>query len=117
MEECHRKLYIILRSRIKATVDYIHREFSLALLGYPLDLSSYEKSILLTEVGMANILDIEEKYHCRIVANVQAQVLNILARQEQVRAIKEEVKARVADHFFYRVSLNNRAFKHFKDHP
>ena len=115
--ECHKKVYIVLRSRIKATLDYIHQQFHNELGGYPLDLTSYEKSILLTDIGIANILDIEEKYHCKIIANVHQQVLNILTTNDKVKPIKEEVKARVEDHFFYRVSLNTKAFKHFKNKP
>jgi hypothetical protein len=84
------------------------------LLGYPLVLSDYEKSIILTDIGLANIMDIEEKYHCKLIVNIQAKLLSILAQESKIKEIKEEIRSRVDDHFFYRVSLNSKAFKYFK---
>lgn len=35
----------------------------------------------------------------------------------RIKNIKEEIRARVDDNFFYRVSLNSKAFKFFKTNP
>ena len=34
-----------------------------------------------------------------------------------LKKIKEEVKAKVKDNFFYRIPLSQKAFKHLKDNP
>ena len=80
-------------------------------------LSDYEKSIILTDIGLANILDLEEKYNCKLIVNVQTKILSILVKFEKLKEIKEEIRSRVDDHFFYRVCLNSNAFKFFKAHP
>lgn len=49
----------MLKSRIKNNLDIVHQKFANSLLGYPMQLSDYEKSIILTDIGIANILDIE----------------------------------------------------------
>lgn len=51
-------------------------------------LSDYEKSIILTDIGLANILDLEEKYHCKLIVNVQTKILNVLARADRTKDIK-----------------------------
>ncbi len=56
--EDNKKSYIVLRSRIKQSLDIVHQKFANSLLGYPMFLSDYEKSIILTDIGLANILDL-----------------------------------------------------------
>jgi hypothetical protein len=115
--EDKRKTYIVLKSRIKQSLDFVHQKFANSLLGFPMFLSDYEKSIILTDIGLANILDLEEKYHCKLIVNIQAKVLNILVKGDKMKEIKEEIRARVDDHFFYRVCLNSKAFKYFNANP
>lgn len=112
-----KKTYIVLKSRIKQTLDLVHQKYANSLLGFPLFLSDYEKSVILTDIGIANIMDIEQKYHCKLIVNIQAKVLSILVPASRIKNIKEEVRARVDDNFFYRVSLNSKAFKFFKTNP
>jgi len=45
------------------------------------------------------------------------QTLNVLIGHKYLKHFKEEIKTRVLDHFFYRVSLNSKAFKYFKTNP
>lgn len=87
--EDNKKSYIVLKSRIKQSLDFIHQKFANSLLGFPMFLSDYEKSIILTDIGLANILDLEEKYHCKLVVNIQAKVLNILVKGDRMKEIKE----------------------------
>ena len=56
--ESQGKTYIILKSRLKATLDFIYQKFANSLLGYPIYLTDYAKSIILTDIGIANILDL-----------------------------------------------------------
>ena len=37
-----------------------------------------------------------------------------MVRKDKIKQIKEEIRARVDDNFFYRVSLNTKTFKYFK---
>jgi hypothetical protein len=92
----------------------INQRFTLSLKGFDMNLTNTEKSIILTDIGIANILDIEEKYHCKLIANLQNKTLSILVRNDRVKQIKEEIRARVEDNFFYRISLNTKTFKYFK---
>ena len=92
----------------------INQRFTLSLKGFDMNLTNTEKSIILTDIGIANILDIEEKYHCKLIANLQNKTLSILVRNDRVKKIKEEIRARVEDNFFYRISLNTKTFKYYK---
>jgi hypothetical protein len=38
----------------------------------------------------------------------------VLATFDDVKGIKQEIKAKVQDNFFYRIPLNQKSFKHFK---
>ena len=49
---------MILKSCLKTTLDLIYRNFTNKLQGYPITLSEYQKSILLTDIGLANIIDL-----------------------------------------------------------
>lgn len=49
-----------------------------------------------------------------MIANLQNKTLSILVRNDRLKQIKEEIRARVEDNFFYRISLNTKTFKYFK---
>lgn len=53
-----KKMYMILKSCLKTTIDLIYQSFTNKLQGYPIVLSEYQKSILLTDIGFANIIDL-----------------------------------------------------------
>jgi hypothetical protein len=89
------KTYILLKGKIQNAVDMINQRFTLSLKGFDMNLSEYEKSIILTDIGIANILDIEEKYHCKLIPNIQNKSLSILVRKDRIKQIKEEIRARV----------------------
>jgi hypothetical protein len=48
----------VLKSGIKQVVDMIHQKYNFKLQGYPIPLSEYERSIILTDIGIANLLDL-----------------------------------------------------------
>lgn len=107
----------MLQCPIKQTLDVFHQRLINSFNGYPIHLSDYQKTIILSEIGLANILDLEEKYHCRLIVNEVNRTLNALVSQKRINTIKAEITARVEDHFFYRLSLNRKAFKHFMNTP
>ena len=49
----------MLRCPIKQTLDVFQQRLSNSLNGYPIHLSDYQKTIILSEIGLANILDLE----------------------------------------------------------
>jgi hypothetical protein len=57
-ESDQKKTYIILKSGVKDTLDVLQQKLNLKLLGCPIFLSDYEKSIILTDIGLANLLDL-----------------------------------------------------------
>lgn len=102
---------------MKTTVDFFKQKFQLSLQGYPIALTDYEKNIILTDIGLANLLDLEEKYHCKFIVDGQSKVLSVLVEMRYLKEIKEDIKSRVEEHFFYRVSLNSKAYKFFRSNP
>jgi hypothetical protein len=63
------------------------------------------------DVGLANLLDLEEKYHCRMIINAQTQGLNVLIPTKNLNKIKEEIKLKISDHFFYSIPINKKVYK------
>lgn len=62
-------------------------------------------------------MDLEEKYHCKLIVDEINRTLSTLVAFDKKNAIHAEIKARVEDHFFYRLSLNRKAFRHLKTKP
>lgn len=54
---------------------------------------------------------------CQLIPDFNKKTLTVLARFANVKKIKEEIKAKVQDKFFYRIPLNQRSFKYLKEHP
>lgn len=87
------------------------------IAGYPVDMSGLEVTILLSEVGIQNLFDLEEKYNCRLLPNFNEKTLLVQTNYENLKKIKEEIKAKAQNNFFYRIPLTRKAFKNFKDNP
>lgn len=108
---------MVLKSPIKLTLDTFHQRLMASLKGYLVPLSDYEKTVILSEIGLANLLDLEEKYHCKLIVDEVARTLHTLVAHHSKNDLQSTIKARVEDHFFYRVSLNRKSLKFFKTNP
>lgn len=59
------------------------------LAGFGVDLSEYEKNIILTDIGISNLLDLEEKYRCKLIPNSNKKTLCVLTKFDNLKKIKE----------------------------
>jgi len=85
----------MLKCPIKQTLDIFHQKLINSLNGYPITLSEYQKTIILSEIGLANILDLEEKFHCKLIVNEAQRTLHALVSFTRLNTIKAEITARV----------------------
>lgn len=51
-------MYLVLKCPIKQTLDLFHQRLVNSLNGYPIALSNYQTTIILSEIGLANLLDL-----------------------------------------------------------
>jgi hypothetical protein len=58
------------------------------LSGYKIDLSGLEQNILLSEVGIQNLMDLEEKYLCRLVPDFNKKELFVQTSEANLKKIK-----------------------------
>ena len=82
------KTYLMLKCPIKQTLDIFYQKLINSLNGYPILLSDYQKTIILSEIGIANILDLEEKYHCKLIVNEVHRTLHVLVSFSRLNTIK-----------------------------
>ena len=111
------KEYMVAKSPLKQEIDALKEKMKGELGGYLIDLTGLETSILLSDVGIQNLFDLEEKYTCRLLPNFNDKILMVQTRFENRKKIAEEVKAKVNDNFFYRIPLTQKAFKNLKENP
>jgi hypothetical protein len=49
----------------------------------------------LSEVGISNLIDLEEKYACKLIVNTQKKILEVICKNRNINKITEEVNLRV----------------------
>ena len=69
---------------------------------------------MFNELGLANLLDLEEKYNCKLIINIASQTLSVVCRKKAFDSLQKEISSRISDSFFYKIYLNSKAYKHFK---
>lgn len=52
-----------------------------------------------------------------LIPDLANKTLCVVASLNDLKTIKQEIKAKVQDNFFYRIPLNQKSFKHFKENP
>lgn len=57
VEDQH-KTYLVLKSPIKQTLDTFQQRLVGSLKGYLVDLTDYKKTVILSDIGLANLLDL-----------------------------------------------------------
>ena len=51
-------------------------------------LSKEGKEVIVSEIGLTNIVDVEELFQCKLVINPQNKDLTVLAGKDRIDAIK-----------------------------
>ena len=92
-------------------------EFTKALGGVPIDFSVKEIQVVLSEVGLTNIIEIEEKFLCKMIPNVITKKLSVLCLRKDLKNISNEIREKINNKFFYRIPLNTMAVKFFMYKP
>ncbi len=72
---------------------------------------------MFNELGLANLLDLEEKYNCKLIINIASQTLSVVCRKKAFDSLQREILSRISNSFFYKIYLNSKAYKHFKKEP
>ena len=80
---------MVLMSSIQQTLLYILARFKEKLGGVKIDFPYSAKNIILNEIGVANFLDMEEKYECKFLISVYSSKIRVLAKQEYIKAIQK----------------------------
>jgi hypothetical protein len=86
--ENNRHTYLILKCPIKQTLDVFHQRLMNSLGGYPIPLSDYQKTIILSEIGISNLIDLEEKYHCKLIVKEADRTLFALTSKDRIKTLK-----------------------------
>lgn len=85
--------------------------------GEKVKLKKGEKVLLFSEIGLVNLMDLEEKYNCKLIVNVAIQTLAVIARKKLLQSITQEISSRIINSFFYKIHLNSKSYRHFRSHP
>jgi len=70
-----KRIYLILSSPFNGALNYVAAELEKKLKPIEVKLTSLQKNIILSEVGISNLIDLEEKFNCKIVVNSQKKTL------------------------------------------
>lgn len=105
------------KSAKKQEIDVFKQKINEVFTGYPVEITQSEGDILLTEIGIQNLFELEQKHNCKLLPDFKNKKLQVLVKAANIQRIREEIKAKVNDKFFYRIPLNIRAFKHLKENP
>jgi hypothetical protein len=108
---------IVFRSPDKVLLDSFFNTLSTRMRGENVKLKKGEKALLFNEIGLANLMDLEEKYNCKLVVNVALQTLAVIARKKIINSIMKEITSRIVNSFFYKIHLNSKSYRHFRSHP
>ena len=87
--------YLILSSPFIITLEYIIAEFEKKFKPRSIKLTTHQKTIILSEVGISNLIDLEEKYNCKLIVNSQKKALEVICKMSEINKITEEVNGRV----------------------
>ena len=71
----------------------------------------------MNEIGLANFLDMEEKFNCKFIISVYSGKIKVLAKKDVLEAIANEVKERLNNHFFYKHTLTSKNYKNYQAQP
>jgi hypothetical protein len=108
---------IVFRSPDKTVLDNIYNALSTRMKGTVVKLKKGEKALVFNEIGLANLMDLEEKYNCKLIINVALQSLTVISRAKVAQTISNEITSRIINSFFYKIHLNSRTYRHFRAHP
>lgn len=74
-------------SSIEQTLLYIMARFKEKLGGVKVEFPYSAKNVILNDIGVANFLDMEEKYNCKFLISIYSSKIKVLAQQEHLPAI------------------------------
>ena len=108
---------MIFYSPDKIILDRYYNQISARMRGSNIKLKKAEKNLVFNEIGFANLLDLEEKYNCKLIINIATQTLTAICKAKLFETISKEITARIINSFFYKIYLNSKSYNHFKLHP
>lgn len=108
---------MIFYSPDKIVLDRYYNQISTRMKGTNIKLKKAEKNLVFNEIGFANLLDLEEKYNCKLIINIATQTLTAICRAKKFDIISKEITMRIINSFFYKIYLNSKSYNHFKLHP
>jgi hypothetical protein len=108
---------IVFHSFSKSVLDQTYNMVSMRMKGGNIKLKKSKKSLVFNEIGLANLLDLEEKYNCKLIINVATQTLTAICRHKLLDAVSKEITIRILNSFFYKIFLNTKSYNYFKLHP
>jgi hypothetical protein len=79
----------VLRSSIKSAIDVVSSSFEKKLKPFPIELTDFQKTIILSDIGIDNIIDLEEKFNCKLVVNSIKKELEVMCRFEYIKQIRQ----------------------------
>ena len=82
------RIYLVFKSHLKNNCDFINRHFQQKIRGVRIPLSNEGKEVIVSEIGLTNIVDVEELFQCKLVINPQNKDLTVLAGKDRIDAIK-----------------------------
>ncbi len=57
----------------------------------------------------------EEKYNCKFIVSSYSSKIKVLCKQQILKTIIQDVEKRFENHFFYKVFLTSKVYKHFQE--
>lgn len=111
------KTYLTLRGSKINEGRVVHQLWMELLKGTPLPLEEDAKKVVLSEGGLDNFADLEERYSCRLLLDQQTQVLSVVATQKLQPRIREELLNRIQHHFYLSLPISRHLYKLYLSHP
>lgn len=81
--------------------------------GNGIKLSKIEKKLLFNETALANLLDLEEKFNCKLIIDLSSQTINAVCCKKVWDQLNKDIKLRINNSFFHKIYLSTKSYKHF----
>jgi hypothetical protein len=111
------KTYLILRGSKINEGRVVQQLWTDLLKGTPLQLAEDVKKVVLSDAGMDNFADLEERYSCKLLLDQQTQVLSVVAPQTLQPRIREELLNRIDNNFYLSLPISRQLYKLYCSQP
>ena len=106
--------YVLFEGQEEAAVQNAHRGYLACLNLQTIPLNNTEKNMVFNDLGLSSILFVEEQYSCKLVIDLVQKNISFIAPKNIVKRIRDVIKDRLINNFYYMLTLSSKTYKHLK---